>query len=383
LDAPSRTGTLDTVLIKVASRCNIDCAYCYVYHMGDDHWSRLEKLIAPATLEALATQLAIVAAQQVHPFSIVLHGGEPLLLGAARLDALLHTLRTHLGTTIPISLQTNGILITADILDICAQHRCSIAVSIDGPESVHDKYRVTHQGGGTFAAVLRGIDLLSTHPEADFLYTGLLAVIDPTSDPAAVYRFFKTLVPPSVDFILRDGNHTRLPAGKASFASTEYGTWMAALLTTYLADPSPLPIRILDDMLKSLLGGVVSKEGLGLTDFGILIVDTDGTLTKNDTLKSAFPGADRFTEPVRIQDVSLPEFLASDAFAAYRQQQRPSCKTCLQCPELQVCGGGMTLHRWQDDTGFDNPSVYCHDQQVLIRAMRDVLTRYQLPHAQL
>ena len=29
---------LDTVLLKVASRCNLDCSYCYVYHMGDEAW---------------------------------------------------------------------------------------------------------------------------------------------------------------------------------------------------------------------------------------------------------------------------------------------------------------------------------------------------------
>lgn len=25
---------VDTVLLKVASRCSIDCSYCYVYHLG-------------------------------------------------------------------------------------------------------------------------------------------------------------------------------------------------------------------------------------------------------------------------------------------------------------------------------------------------------------
>ena len=29
---------IDTVLLKVASRCNLDCSYCYVYNMGDEAW---------------------------------------------------------------------------------------------------------------------------------------------------------------------------------------------------------------------------------------------------------------------------------------------------------------------------------------------------------
>jgi uncharacterized protein len=374
---------LDTVLVKVASRCNIDCTYCYVYHMGDNHWSRLEKFISPATVEALCTQLALVLASQERPFSIVLHGGEPLLLGEKRLEDLLIALRTHLGFEIPVSIQSNGMLITPGVLNLCAKNRASIAVSIDGTKAIHNRFRVSHQGTGTFDAVMHGIQLLAAHPEAKFLYAGLLAVIDPTSDPAEVYGFFKTLAPPSVDFIYRDGNHSRLPAGKSSFASTEYGAWLVRLLEVYLADPAPLPIRILDDMLKTLLGGQVTKEGLGITNFAILIVDTDGTLTKNDTLKSAFNGADRFDAPVRIQDGPLCDFLASTAFEHYRRQQRPSNAACLACPELHVCGGGMVLHRWRDDHGFENPSVYCHDQLLLIHAMRDVLTRYQLADAQI
>ena len=48
---------LDTVLLKVASRCNINCRYCYVYHMGDDRSSRLKKLMSPDTMDAVAHSL--------------------------------------------------------------------------------------------------------------------------------------------------------------------------------------------------------------------------------------------------------------------------------------------------------------------------------------
>src|SRR5205085_11707590 len=130
-------------------------------------------------------------------------------------------------------------------------------------------------------------ELLRGHRDAGFVFTGLLAVIDPVSDPADVYTFFKGLNPPSVDFIYRDGNHSRLPAGKRSLDSTEYGQWLVGLLDVYLADPNPIRIRILDDMVKLALGGTGTKDGVGLTDYGVLIIDTDGTVTKNDTLKSS------------------------------------------------------------------------------------------------
>lgn len=349
--------------------------------MGDDNWKRMSKFMSAETFQSTIAALAEIRKNQSRIFSVVLHGGEPLLLGVNALHNLFSGLRSVVNYDYPISIQTNGILISAEILDICAAFKVSVAVSIDGPKHIHDKLRVTHNGEGTFDAVLAGIELLRNHSDSTFLNAGLLAVIDPDSDPAEVYNFFKEIHAPSVDFLYKDGNHDRLPDGKMHIESTEYGEWMIGLLNAYLADTDPLPIRVLDDMLKVLLGGIVSKEGLGLTDFGIIIIDTDGTVMKNDTLKSSYNGADKFENAVNVKDGNLIDFLNSYAFAQYREQQRPVNKKCLDCPQLNICGGGMILHRWKAESGFDNPSVYCADQLHLIKGMRDALSKIYLKYA--
>jgi uncharacterized protein len=364
---------LDTVLIKVASRCNINCSYCYVYNMGDGGWADMPNQISYETTAALSKALRELSRVQSRPFAVVLHGGEPLLLGLVKLRRLIFSLRNSLPSECAISIQTNGILLTEEILDLCSATRVTISVSIDGPRHIHDKYRVGHTGRGTYDQVLKGIELLRGHRDSKFLFTGLLAVIDSESDPTEVYAFFKELNPPSVDFIYRDGNHSRLPMGKRSLQSTEYGQWFAKLLDVYLADQSPICIRILDDMIKLMLGGTGTKDGVGLTDYGVLIIDTDGSITKNDTLKSSYDGADRFDEEWSVHTHDLAGVLDSPEFAEYHRMQRPSSKTCLSCPELRVCGGGMTLHRWRDDNGYDNPSVYCADQTHLINHIRSYL----------
>ncbi|MBT2557994.1 radical SAM protein [Hymenobacter sp. ISL-91] len=381
VDKVTELTGLDTVLIKVASRCNINCSYCYVYNMGDDNWARQSKFMTAETEDAVCASLGELVAHQQTAFSVVLHGGEPLLLGEHRLKNFLGKLRNVLPPCYPISLQTNGILITDVLLDTCALHQVSVAVSLDGPAHVHDKFRVTHGGAGTFDQVIAGLTTLQQHPAATFLNAGLLAVIDPDSNPAEIYHFFKSLNAPSVDFLYKDGNHTNLPVGKATVNSLEYGTWMTGLLQTYIADPAPLPIRVLDDMLKVLLGGAVSKEGMGLTDFGILIIDTDGTYMKNDTLKSSYNGADKFPQAVNVKQKTAIDFLQSSAFEEYRALQRPTSAKCLGCPELNVCGGGMILHRWRRKNGFHNESVYCADQLHLIASMRHALSEYNLSHA--
>ena len=380
-DSTDNIGGLDTVLVKVASRCNINCTYCYVYNMGDDNWKNLSKFISEETIDALCDSLKEFVENQRKRFSVVLHGGEPFLLGTKKLSHLLSRLRNVLPNDYPISIQTNGILINNEILDICSRFRASVAVSIDGPEEVHNKYRVNHQAAGTFKQVIKGLDILANHADAEFLNAGLLAVIDPLSSASEVYNFFKTLSAPSVDFLYKDGNHTKLPLNKSSFSSTEYGEWMVDLLKVYLTDPEPLQIRVLDDMLKVLLGGAVSKEGLGITNFAIVIIDTDGSIMKNDTLKSTFNGADKFSQSYNINELRLREFLQSEEFIAYCDMQRPTNSKCLSCSELPVCGGGMILNRWSDENGFNNPSIYCSDQLFLIKNLRNVVAQFTKQYA--
>jgi uncharacterized protein len=204
------------------------------------------------------------------------------------------------------------------------------------------------------------------------LFSGVLAVVDPETSPDEVYDYFQKLGVPSVDFLYRDGNHSLLPYGKMSVGSTEYGRWITRVLDRYVTDPAPFRIRMLDDMIKLALGGVGVKEGVGLTDYGILIIDTDGTVKKNDTLKSS-PLGDTFSKDWTVRSHSLAEIACSDEFVAYHRAQQPSSATCASCSHLRICGGGMVTHRFSNANGYDNPTVFCADQTMLIeRALKIV-----------
>ncbi|MDP3515550.1 MAG: cyclophane-forming radical SAM/SPASM peptide maturase YhhB [Pseudohongiella sp.] len=360
---------IHTVLLKVASRCNINCSYCYVYNMGDEGWRDMPHLITSDKSELLFFRLEELSNEQSPPFAVVLHGGEPLMMGARRLEHLFRGLRESLSDKYPISMQTNGMLLNSQILDLCSDYRISISVSLDGPQHVNDKFRVDHKELGTFDRVVAGIQLLSNHPDANFLFAGTLSVIEPNSDPREIYAFLKDLRSPSLDFLYRDGNHTNLPYGKQDFNSTEYGDWLSALLNIYCADPSPPRIRFLDDLVRLALGQTGIKEGLGDNNYGILIIETDGSITKNDTLKSAFNGADKFDNKWHLKSDALSSVISSDEFKNYHSMQRPSSTICNQCSFLPICGGGMPLHRWKAGTNFDNPSVYCNDQKKIISAV--------------
>ena len=364
---------LDTVLLKVASRCNINCRYCYVYNQGDTRWQLLPKHMSIETVDAVLEQLQALYLHQQHPFAVVLHGGEPLLLPRPILHRLLHGLASALPPACTRSIQTNGTLLDDEVLDLCADTGTTVSVSLDGPPEVHDAFRITHNGAGTYQRAAEGIRRAQRNERAQHLFTGTLCVVDPLSDPKRVYQFFRDLGVPSVDFLFKDGNHSKLPLGKRSVESVEYGTWLAAVWDCYVADPNPPRIRILDDFGRLLLGGSSTKEGCGQTLYGIVVIDTDGAIAKNDTLKSAFDGADQFEQTWSILNHRLPEIANSQDFATYAQLQHPTSSSCRACPLLRVCGGGMPLSRWHSKNGLDNPSVYCSDYKLLIQHIDETL----------
>jgi uncharacterized protein len=375
VDTPAPSNVIDTVLLKVASRCNLDCSYCYVYHMGDEGWRGQPKHMPEAVKRATVRQLAELYAHQRQPFSVVLHGGEPLLIGADRLGDFCGRLRLALPVPCGIHVQTNGVLLTEDIIDIFVRFDVGISISIDGSLEIHDQFRVDRQGRGSYDRVRRAIDRLTAREDARTLFAGVLAVIDPATSPVSVYASLKATGAPSIDVLVRDGNHFHLPFGKSRIDSTEFGRWMVGLLDVYLSDPNPPRVRILDDMLRLALGGRAEKEGVGTTDYGILVIDTDGRINKNDTLKVAHAAADHFEPRWSVLSDSLLDIIGSRDYANYYRQQRPTAAACRSCSELHVCGGGMVAHRWSEERGFDNPTVFCADQRLLIGRMREWIAR--------
>ena len=336
-------------------------------------------MISDVTVAALVSNLADLRRRQEQAFAVVLHGGEPLLIGAKRLGVIFEQLRSVLDEIIPISIQTNGTLISQAILDLCSLHRISISVSIDGPQFTNDKYRITATGSSLFSKTLDGISLLRNHPDWQFLFAGTLSVVDPQSDPVEVYQFLKDIGSPSADFLFKDGNHDRLPDGKISFVTTEYGEWLTRLWDYYIADPLPVPIRILDDTAKLLLGSKSRKEGIGENTFSIVIIDTDGTISKNDTLKSSFEGADRFESEWNVATHNLADVICQTEYSEYVQSQRTTASECLDCELLSICGGGMPLYRYSSEAGYSNRSIYCEDHKRVIRHVGMSLAVSQSP----
>ena len=106
-DQPDAVGFQDTVgfkeqpisqmLVKVASRCNIDCSYCYWFRDAAVY-DKPKLMSAEVLLQLLRRIEEHVTAHSLIDFPIILHGGEPLLWGTDNFHLIARSLRSHLGT---------------------------------------------------------------------------------------------------------------------------------------------------------------------------------------------------------------------------------------------------------------------------------------------
>jgi uncharacterized protein len=139
---------INEFIIKAASRCNLNCDYCYEYNLGDDTWKSQPKLMNEETARVLGARIAEHASQ--HGLSnvfISFHGGEVLLLGPKRLEQICHILREQVGdaTHLLFSMQTNATLLTERFVDVIQRQQIDVSVSIDGNGEAHDRHRVDHR----------------------------------------------------------------------------------------------------------------------------------------------------------------------------------------------------------------------------------------------
>ncbi|WP_433394449.1 FxsB family cyclophane-forming radical SAM/SPASM peptide maturase [Micromonospora sp. KLBMP9576] len=361
---------LTQYVLKLVSRCDLACDHCYVYEHPDQSWRRQPRVMAPATVAAVARRIAEhAAAHRLDVVRVVLHGGEPLLAGAARLDATAATLRRVIGPVarLDLRMQSNGVLLTPATCDVLVAHDVKVGISLDGDRAANDRHRRHANGASSHRHVLRALALLR-RPAYRTSYAGILCTVDLANDPIRVYEALLAEEPPHVDFLLPHANWDN-PPGRPDGLATPYADWLLAVHRRWLADGRPVPIRLLESLLASASGHGSRSEAVGLGPADLVVVETDGTFEQVDSLKSAFDGA--AATGLDVFRHSVDDAAAHPAIAVRQTGLAGLCATCRACPVVAHCGGGLYAHRFRSGNGFDNPSAYCPD---LLRLVRVVTT---------
>lgn len=354
-------------ILKIASGCNLNCDYCYEYNLGDDSWKKMPAYFSNELAEILVKKIINHSkSKDLDRVNISFHGGEPLLIGEKKLSELCRTFYKieKEGIEVDLTMQTNGTLISKETAKVFKKNNIFVAISIDGPKIVNDLHRLDHKGQSTFESTMRGINILKDNtPE---LLSGLLSVIDISSDPLEVFDFIASLEVERVDFLKPHYNWNTPPPrvnkikDKNVNPDTCYGEWFGLIWDSWFnGRHSWMQIRFFENIIRSFMGGRALYEEMTLEPATLLTIASNGNIEGVDTLKST--AANSQHTGLNIINCELDDCYNSEIISSRQSGKEDLCTTCNECKHLKQCAGGYFPHRFSKNNNFDNTSIYCND----------------------
>ena len=358
--------------------CNINCHYCYEKRKPYDNTSVLQ----PETLGAFLTLCGS------RPLRVVLHGGEPLLIGHRRLTLLLRELRAYQGS-LRLAMQTNGTMLDGAWLDYFDKEwpEIEISLSLDG-DAEANAHRVDFADQPTYPKVVTALQLLTAHNRE----VGVIAVVTKRSLGRArqLIRHFCEFTPirtlkfsPCLDFnvVTKEfdtPNRHSLAAlnpdskGIPGWATTpiEYAKFLAEAWDAW-RDTGAFRQFLLEPHLSILrnLGGKVSD----FTQFSerkapyIITLYPDGRIGSSDELDmpEGFLGYVSKLE-------SLDEVLALQTNLSLKTKLKSLLAKCSDCSYCKSCRGGSLADRLRYlGTTYDDE--YCNSRKYIIDYVKQQL----------
>jgi uncharacterized protein len=371
--------SIENVAIKIASRCNINCRYCYIYNRGDNSYKVQPKLMSPEVYTTLIDKIRLYCYKKgLSRFRVILFGGEPLLAGKEYITELVNAFREGLEPDIEVSfgMQTNGTLIDAEWLTLLRQLRVGFGISLDGDKEINDANRVDFKERGTYDRVLESVKLIQSAKRN----VSFISFLDIHQDPIRAYEHFKKIGASTIDFLFPDANFYSLPAALShteqafDWNNTPYGDWYITLFNKWFYDEEPKPrIRYLHYLIEILLGNEVGYDLAGTQPARLVMIESNGDVEAVDDLRVC---GDGFTKSdVNILTHSLFDAEDQALIKMHITSKQKLARQCMVCPAKNICGANYLPTRYGKENGFNNPSVYCPDLLKIITHVRNAVIR--------
>lgn len=347
---------LYVMLKPVGSACNLACQYCYYLEKELLYPNNKRSWMSEETLETFIQQYFLA---QTQPYvSFTWHGGEPLLRPISFYKKALKLQQKYgKGFYIENSLQTNGTLLTDEWCRFFKENNFLIGLSIDGPATVHDAYRQTFSGKGSFQKVLNGIRLLNKHG----VEWNAMAVVNAQNvkDAATFYNFFKSinchfiqftpiverLVPHADGRCLASVNEQTQTMIPLSVTPEEWGAFLCDLFDLWIKeDVGTYYIQMFDATLANWVGQTPGLCTLSKSCGHASVMEHNGDVFACDHF--VFPEYKRGN----IHTQTITEMMYSPEqlqFGKNKWQSLP--RQCKECSFLFACYGECPKNRFAID----------------------------------
>lgn len=132
-----RIGKIDTVFVVPTTICNLNCSYCFIKR-NEDNIKHEYKITNNLIDTFISDYIVYIKKEGIQEATIIFYGGEPIITWDKIEYFISKTKDYGLFNYIII---TNGTLLSEEMLTYAESNNIQIAISIDGPKNVTDKYR--------------------------------------------------------------------------------------------------------------------------------------------------------------------------------------------------------------------------------------------------
>lgn len=352
-----------SLLIKPSSAdCNLRCAYCFYLDHASMYPDTYKHRMSDEVLEQMIKSY-METEQPVYSFGW--QGGEPTLMGTDFFKKVVKLQKKYArGRQVSNGLQTNGTLVTDEMAKLFKENNFLLGVSLDGPEYIHDRYRVNIGDSGTHGNVVKGIETLKKH-QVEF---NILTLVSQSNVGHAkeVYRYltdnghyFHQYIP-CVEF---DNHGKHVPY---SITGKQWGQFLIDIFNEWKKeDTYRVSIRRFDAILSFMILGQINVCPMSGNCCQYFVVEHNGDVFPCDFF------VDKKLQLGNVASDDWKDMQDSQLYEEFGCQKNQWNKACQKCEYLYYCSGDCLKHRVYHDNQPDHISWLCEGWKMFYEATLD------------
>jgi uncharacterized protein len=322
--------------------CNLDCHYCYYLEKKQLYPAGELFCMPDDVLEQYIIQHINACPEPVIRFSW--HGGEPTVLGLDYFRKIVAIQRKHKPSNRRIinGIQTNGTLLDDEWCRVLGTEGFAVGLSLDGPQEIHDRYRLTKDQKPTHKKTMRGYELLRKYK----VYFDILCVVNSynVKYPHKVYQFFRKIEAPYISFLPMVESQQDSESGVRDLTvpAEAWGTFLCTIFDEWMSrDIGRIKIQIFEEAARTAFGQEHSLCIFRPTCGDIPVVEHNGDFFSCDHFVDAEHRLGNICETPLVDLLESPE---QRAFGQAKLDTLP--RYCRDCEVRAMCNGGCPKNRF-------------------------------------
>jgi uncharacterized protein len=352
---------LTSMLVKPSGPdCNLGCTYCFYLEKEALFPETKTHPMSPEIQEELIRQVMQQSGESV---SIGWQGGEPALMGLDFYKRAIELEKKYgHGQSVGNGFQTNGTLLDREWAKFFKEYDWLIGLSLDGPQHIHDKYRLDKGQHPTWDKVESVARMLL---EEGVSVNAMCCITDYSSDFAEeLYNYYKNIGLTWMQFIPIVETDKQDSSRAASFSLTDekYGHFLVELFDLWYNDiqdgVASTSVRDFDSLFHHYVG-LEPPECVHRKECGPYVV-----IEHNGNAYSCDFFVEQRHRLGNIRHNRIIDMLNSKKQDDFGKAKSLLPRKCKQCQWYRKCYGGCTKDRIKDPQDQRQPR-FCLAYQML------------------